>query len=90
MGVAGAEVSPDVGYAGGGALPDEALPTVVVNLAVQDPDALAMALRAGDPPIVARVARERLIVDPRTLLPGDEKVLTAAIRDLVAGGQKHG
>ena len=54
---------------GGGAFPDASLPTTLVQL---DPgplgaDALALRLRLGDPPVVARVAEGRVLLDPRTL-----------------------
>jgi len=70
---------PDVGYSGGGALPGQALPGAVVALRGVDPERLAARLRAGDPPVVARVARGALLVDPRTLLPGEEEALIEAL-----------
>ena len=56
---------------GGGAFPDAELPT---SLVVLDPgplgaDGLALRLRTGDPPIVARVAANQVMLDPRTLPP---------------------
>jgi len=78
----GARVEADTSYSGGGALPDQGLPTAVVALPLARPDALCAALRHGDPPIVARVARDALILDPRTLLPGDADDVVRAIRTL--------
>ncbi len=43
-------------------------------------DALAARLRAGDPPVVARILRDRLLLDPRTVLPEQDGVLLAALR----------
>ena len=83
--VAGAEVEEDVGYSGGGALPGEALPTTVVVLRGGDPAARSAALRQGDPPIVVRVARDAVVVDPRTLLPGDEERVKKALNRLIDG-----
>jgi len=83
----GAVVEQDVGYSGGGALPARGLPTAVVAIRGSDPDALATLLRAGDPPVVARVARDALIIDPRTLLPGEEATLAAALAKIRAAGQ---
>ena len=58
---------------GGGALPLLELPGPVVAL----PDAsLAAALHRGDPPLLGRVERGRLLLDPRTLT--DEEVAPAA------------
>ena len=54
---------------GGGAFPDAVLPTTLVQLdpGTLGPDALALRLRLGDPPVVARVAEGRVLLDPRTL-----------------------
>lgn len=75
----GAVVEEDVGYSGGGAMPALGLPTFVVALRGPDPAALAARLRAGSPAVVARVARDALVLDPRTLLPGEEAELIAAL-----------
>ena len=60
---------------GGGALPGQTLPTRALALEVPSPDALAARLRAGDPPVVARIEGQRLLLDPRTVLPGRTRVL---------------
>jgi L-seryl-tRNA(Ser) seleniumtransferase len=74
----------DVAYVGGGALPGHELPAEVVVVACPRPDALAAALRHGDPPIVARVVRGALRLDPRTLrdddLPVVARQVAAALR----------
>ena len=36
------------------------------------PDALAARLRAGDPAVVARIEEDRVVLDPRTVLPGED------------------
>ncbi len=65
---------------GGGSLPGVTLPTYVVTLqpstAVDD---AAAALRRGHPAVVARIAADRLLFDPRTVLPEDEAPLLAAL-----------
>jgi len=43
-------------------------------------DALAERLRAGEPPVVARILRDRLLLDPRTVLPEQDEALLAALR----------
>ena len=62
---------------GAGALPDCPLPTSVVALrpAVCGAQALAAALRRGDPPVVARIRMDAVLLDPRTLFPEDEQAL---------------
>ena len=80
----GATLEEDVGFSGGGALPGEAVPTTVVAIRGGDVEAWAAALRRGNPPIVARVARNALIVDPRTLLPGDAERLIEQVSSLIS------
>jgi L-seryl-tRNA(Ser) seleniumtransferase len=78
------EAGPGRSAVGGGAAPTVELPTWLV--AVTHPrlsaDALQGALRSADPPIVARVSEGRLLLDPRTLLPGEDELLLAAFRRL--------
>jgi L-seryl-tRNA(Ser) seleniumtransferase len=84
---AGLEVRDASSAVGGGAAPAVDVPTVV--LAVSDPtrspDELSAALRAQDPPVVARVADDRLLLDLRTVLPEDEPALLAALMRTLAG-----
>jgi L-seryl-tRNA(Ser) seleniumtransferase len=80
---AGGTVVASTARVGGGALPLLELPGPAVAL---DPgpagaDALAAALRAGDPPLVGRIQDGRLLLDPRTLT--DEEA-DAAARVVVA------
>jgi L-seryl-tRNA(Ser) seleniumtransferase len=69
----------DVTYSGGGALPGRELPARVLALRGLSPERLAGYLRECDPPVVARVARDALILDPRTVLPGEEEALASAL-----------
>jgi L-seryl-tRNA(Ser) seleniumtransferase len=79
-----AEVIQGRSTVGGGSLPGATLPTWWVALSVPSPDALSERLRLGQPPVVARIEDDRLLFDPRTVLPGQEKMLLAAIRQAVA------
>jgi len=67
---------------GGGALPTANPPSFALALP-GPPDALERALRAGDPPVIARIAGDRLLVDVRTIqeaeLPILARALTAAL-----------
>jgi L-seryl-tRNA(Ser) seleniumtransferase len=47
--------------------------------AARGPDALAATLRAGDPPVVARVAEGRLVLDLRTVGEAQEPVLLESL-----------
>jgi L-seryl-tRNA(Ser) seleniumtransferase len=78
----GGTVVDAVGRAGGGALPLLELPGPAVAL---DPgpigaDALAAALRAGDPAVVGRIEDGRVLLDPRTLAPDELEPAAAAVR----------
>src|SRR5690606_32620807 len=50
---------------GGGAAPDTFLEGPVVRVAVARPNTVATDLRGGEPPIVVRVADDRLVIDLR-------------------------
>ena len=62
---------------GGGAAPTLALPTwlVAVTHAARRPHDLLTRLRAADPPVLARVASDALLLDLRTVAEEDESVL---------------
>ena len=63
---------------GGGSFPGAKLPTWLVSLA---DETLATRLRANDPPIIARVANGRTLLDPRTILPHQSDVVIRALND---------
>jgi len=68
---------------GGGSLPEESLPTKLLAIGGSGADvtALARRLRLGEPPVVARVERDTLLLDPRTIAPDDDDALLATLRD---------
>ena len=70
-----AEVWPGESTVGGGSLPGETLPTSLLALPGLPPDRLAGLLRAGDPPVIARITRDTLVLDPRTVAAVDEETL---------------
>jgi L-seryl-tRNA(Ser) seleniumtransferase len=67
---------------GGGSLPGATLPTWWVSVQVPSPDALAKALRQGQPPIIARIENDRLLLDPRTVFAEQENTLLAGLADV--------
>ncbi|RPI54659.1 MAG: L-seryl-tRNA(Sec) selenium transferase [Chloroflexi bacterium] len=85
-----AEVLPGRSTVGGGSLPGETLPTRLLALAAGSPADVAARLRAGDPPGIGRIEDDRLLLDPRTVLPEQEELLwelvTAAARSTTPGG----
>ena len=78
-------VVPGEAAVGGGSLPDETLPTRLVALRVEGEAALAARLRAGTPPVVARLEHDQLLLDVRTLLPEDDDLLVGALQAALAG-----
>ncbi|HET9371960.1 MAG TPA: L-seryl-tRNA(Sec) selenium transferase [Vicinamibacterales bacterium] len=69
---------------GGGSAPQSALPTrlVAVTSAVVSAAHVAAALRRADPPIIARVEHDRVLIDLRTVAPEDDGVVRRAVRKL--------
>ncbi len=64
---------------GGGSLPGEELPTWALAVPSACPDALARSLRGGTQPVVARIVADRLLFDPRTVLPDSDDALLEAL-----------
>ena len=75
---AGGEVVEAVAKVGGGALPLAELTGPAVALP-GDPEAVARRLRGGDPPILARIADGRVLIDPRTLLADEVDAVVEAV-----------
>jgi len=73
------EVVPAESTVGGGSLPGESLPTFVLSLPVKSPDKFLAKLRKHAPPLIARTENDRVLLDPRTVLPEQEPVLLAAL-----------
>ena len=75
-----------IAQVGGGALPSEQLPSWGVAAAISGVSAerFTAGLRAADPPIVARVAREEVIFDVRTVFSGEFERLVSGIAGVVA------
>ncbi len=70
----------DVAYVGGGSLPDQSLPTVVVALTAKASEAeFARRLRVGRPAVVCRVRDGRVLLDLRTVFERQEEDLYTAV-----------
>ena len=80
-GAEGWDIVPGRSMIGGGSLPGESLETRLIALRGERADELARALRLGDPPIVARIQDGRVVLDLRTVLPGQETLLAARLRE---------
>jgi L-seryl-tRNA(Ser) seleniumtransferase len=76
----GGEVVEAVAKVGGGALPLLELTGPAVALHSGSPDATAARLRAGDPPVLARIQDGRVLLDPRTMADEEVAWVVAALR----------
>jgi L-seryl-tRNA(Ser) seleniumtransferase len=66
------EVQPSRSTVGGGSLPEETLPTWVLSISVEKPNRVARRLRDLEPPVIARIEEDKLLLDPRTVLPDQD------------------
>ena len=64
---------------GGGATPEQSIPTWLIVVECAGPADAERRLRGGDPPVVARIEKERLTLDLRTVFPHEEAALAAAL-----------
>jgi L-seryl-tRNA(Ser) seleniumtransferase len=80
-------VVPHAGRAGGGTLPEVDLPGWALRVEPAHASAaeLESALRAGEPPIIARVADDAVWIDVRAFLPGDDEIVAGRLADLLDG-----
>ena len=74
-GLVGGEVEETIGRVGGGALPLAQLP----GFACAVEEELAVALRAGDPPVIGLLRDGRTLLDARTLSEADVDEVAAAV-----------
>ncbi|MCC6490146.1 MAG: L-seryl-tRNA(Sec) selenium transferase [Candidatus Hydrogenedentes bacterium] len=84
-------VEPVDSATGGGSLPDVALPSFAVAVAVHGLGAeeLARRLRRGEPPVVARIQEGRVRLDSRTLLDGEEQLVVQALSAIAGNANRE-
>jgi L-seryl-tRNA(Ser) seleniumtransferase len=77
----GASVVDDHGMVGGGALPTVELPTAALAVGTTSETTMRLdeALRGADPPVIGRIAHDRLLLDCRTVLPSQVGLLAEAL-----------
>ncbi|MEP7324645.1 MAG: L-seryl-tRNA(Sec) selenium transferase, partial [Gemmatimonadota bacterium] len=78
------EVIPGESAVGGGSFPAARLQTWIVALTPGAPGAesLALRLRLGSPPVIARVQDGRLLLDPRTIATSQMEPVVRAVRQV--------
>ena len=71
-----------VSQVGGGSCPLQELPTWVVSINPQPllPNRVDELLRAGMPPVVCRISKDRVILDVRTVLPEEDGLLPECLQ----------
>jgi L-seryl-tRNA(Ser) seleniumtransferase len=81
-----AQVGRESGTPGGGSLADVALegPVCVVEPGASGADGLLARLRQHGPPVIARIVRDRVVLDPRTMSDADAAEAAAAVREALA------
>jgi L-seryl-tRNA(Ser) seleniumtransferase len=77
-GVPGAQVKEGRSVLGGGSTPDQSIATWLVAVH-GDANRLERRLRTGVPPVIARIEKEELLIDPRTLLPDEDELVRQAL-----------
>ena len=80
------EVVKSEGRAGGGALPQAPLPSRALALTVAPltPQALEARLRQAGTPVIGRMEHGVVLLDLRTMLPGDQEAIMAALEEVLA------
>ena len=77
-----AEVVAAESTVGGGSLPGERLATTALAITPRrggGATVLLRRLRQHDPPVIGRIVDERVLLDPRTVLPGEDDVIVEAV-----------
>ena len=84
--VSGVEVTTICGFSqmGSGSLPEQNLATTLLALKPEQisAESLAQRLRQYGTPIFARIQNDQVLVDPRTLLSGDDKIVIDALVEI--------
>jgi L-seryl-tRNA(Ser) seleniumtransferase len=78
------ELRDGLSMVGGGSAPGLPIPTRLLVLLPKGCDAstLEARLRSGDPPVIARVEQESVLLDLRTVQPDEDEQLAVALREV--------
>ena len=76
---------PGFSQTGSGSLPTQNLPTTLVTIKPKNmtAESLAKKLRLYKTPVFTRIRDDQIMLDPRTLLEGDEKIIIEALTDIL-------
>jgi L-seryl-tRNA(Ser) seleniumtransferase len=64
---------------GGGATPEQSLPTCLIVIENKNAVTEERRLRLNDPPIIARIERDQVVLDLRTVFPQEEDAIVQAL-----------
>jgi L-seryl-tRNA(Ser) seleniumtransferase len=80
-----ASTVPGFSQMGSGSLPAQDLPTTLVALCPDEssPESLAAQLRRYRTPVFTRIQNDQVLIDPRTLLSGDDKIILEALIEIL-------
>jgi L-seryl-tRNA(Ser) seleniumtransferase len=75
------DLVPSASTVGGGSLPGERLPTTALAITQRPGHAadLLRRLREHEPPVIGRIEQDRVLLDPRTVLPDEDDALIDAV-----------
>ncbi len=68
---------------GGGSLPGATVSTTLLAIDCEAPDKLTARLRQAQPPVIARIADGRVLLDPRTILPEQDEALLRVLKSSI-------
>ena len=77
------EVIPGQSTVGGGSLPEETIATSLLSLSVRSPQNFLSQLRSASTPVIARIQDNKVILDPRTVLPEQDALLLSILQNTI-------
>ena len=77
------ELLPGQSTIGGGSLPEEEMNTYLLSIETDNASKTLSTLRQQTPAIIARIASDRVLLDPRTVLPHQEAALLRGIEKAI-------
>lgn len=79
------EVVDGTSQVGSGSVPGRTMPTKLLSVQPKNisAEALARSLRKNEPPIFPRIRQESVLFDLRTIQPGEDKIVAAALKNIL-------
>jgi len=78
------EIRQTLSAVGGGSLPGQTLPSIALAITpTSGADELCRRLRGAAPPVLARIEDDRVLLDPRTVLPDQDSLVINAVKTAV-------